>query len=197
MKALFMDKLGHLMRSLLRLTGVNRAVFYGVLSKVWLAAGGAVTVLLISVYLSPELQGFYFTFYSFLAMQVLVELGLTTVIINMSSHEWADLRLDEKGRIRGSGQALSRLKSLMLGMVKWFVAGGIILFLLMVIVGFIFFSSAGATGVQWQMPWLLFCSLACVNLMTLPLLSVLEGCNQVDNVYFFRFIQEILRSSAT
>jgi len=57
--------------------GVDRAIFFTVLTRGWNASAGLVTIFLVSHFLSPVLQGYYYTFYSLIALQVFAELGLT------------------------------------------------------------------------------------------------------------------------
>ncbi|MBT6902530.1 MAG: hypothetical protein HOA32_16150, partial [Nitrospina sp.] len=78
----------------LRWIEVDRAVAFAILVKVWSLFAGPVTLYLISIYLSPEIQGFYYTFLSLIALQSFVELGFYIVITQFASHEWASLELD-------------------------------------------------------------------------------------------------------
>jgi hypothetical protein len=49
------------------LTGIDRAIGFTVLARGWTAAGGVITVLLIAHFLSPQEQGYYYTFASSLS----------------------------------------------------------------------------------------------------------------------------------
>ena len=80
---------------LLRWFDVDRAIAYALLSKVWLLFAGPITLYLISLYLTPEMQGFYYTFLSLVALQVFIELGFYVVITQFASHEWAHLSFGE------------------------------------------------------------------------------------------------------
>jgi hypothetical protein len=66
---------------------VNRAVFYALALRGWQFVGGAVSVLLISLYFTKELQGYYYTFSSLVALQSFFELGLGAVLVAIASHE--------------------------------------------------------------------------------------------------------------
>ena len=78
--------------------GVNRAIVFSVLARVWQVCTGPVTQILLIACLLPAARDYYYAFSSLLGMQVLIELGLHVVIINMASHEWAGLRLEQIGR---------------------------------------------------------------------------------------------------
>lgn len=66
---------------------MDRAVFYGFLTRIWGIAAAPVTALLIAGKFTPQIQGYYYTFTNLLSLQIFVELGLGTVIIQFASHE--------------------------------------------------------------------------------------------------------------
>lgn len=78
----------------LQFVGVNRAIGYGVLTRMWSALAGPLTILLIATRFSKVEQGFYYTFSSILALQVFFELGLLTVLAQFAAHEFAFLSWD-------------------------------------------------------------------------------------------------------
>lgn len=174
---------------LLNWTMVDRAVFFAALAKGWGLCAGPVTVLLIASYFSPVIQGYYYTFANILALQVFVELGLGTVLVQFASHEWSRLYLDANGQIVGDKEALSRLISIARVGTKWYLTGGIIVILGLGIGGYFFFSGSSSQNVSWLWPWLCLCVLAGINICLVPIWSMLEGCNQVSKLFTFRFIQ--------
>jgi len=99
------------MLNFLRFIGVNRAVGYGLLSRVWGLLSGPVTMFIIATKFSKEQQGFLYTISSLLALQVFFELGLTNVIATFASHEFAKLKWEEKGKISGDTVALERFSA--------------------------------------------------------------------------------------
>jgi len=181
----------HKSRKLLRKIEVDRAVFFGILTKVWSIIAGPLTALLIILKFNPELQGYYYTFSSLLALQVFVELGLGTVIIQFASHEWSKLRFDDQGGITGDKHALSRLVSLANITSKWYLVGGLIIAFGLGLGGYIFLR-AQASNISWQLPWFALCFFTGVSVCLIPAWSLLEGCNQVSVVYTYRFIQGIV-----
>lgn len=180
------------LRKLLYAIEVDRAVFFGALTKIWSAIAGLLTAFLIILKFTPECQGYYYTFTSLLALQVFVELGLSTVIIQFASHEWSKLRLDSNGRITGDKDALSRLVSLANSTFKWFITGGVIIAFILGLAGYIFFLWSKANhGVSWVLPWFSLCFVTGISVCLIPVWSLLEGCNQVSTVYTYRFFQGI------
>ncbi len=184
------------LQPLLRKFEITRAVFFAILATIWGLAAGLVSLSLVATLFTPELQGYYYTFRSLLALQTFVGLGLGTVIIQFASHEWSKLSLNETGQIVGDRVALSRLASLAGFALKWYVVGSVIVALGLGIGGYIFFSQSPDTGVNWVMPWFVLCLLTGITLCLAPIWSLLEGCNQVSSVYTFRFFQGLCSSLA-
>src|SRR5687768_1302919 len=85
---------------------VDRAVSYSALATVTRILAGPFTAVLVATRLSPETQGYYFTFFSLLAVQVFVELGLGQVTVQFASHEWSRLGLEADGRVSGAPDAM-------------------------------------------------------------------------------------------
>lgn len=183
-----------ILRSLMYRAQVDSAVIYGVLSRIWGLGAGVINLLFIALYFSPEVQGYYYTFWGLLALQVFVELGLSQVVIQFASHEWSQLGLDEGGRIVGNVRALSRLVSLAKVTFRWYIVAGGIIGIGLGFAGYFFFSKSSLPGIDWVAPWFVLCALTGINLCLLPILSLLEGCNQVSHIYAFRLIQGILMS---
>jgi hypothetical protein len=187
---------GTFIRTMLSRLEVDRAVVYGVLTRVWMVMAGPVTILVVASWFSAEVRGYFYTFSSLLGVQVFVELGLSQVIIPFASHEWSRLRLDGSGRIAGHHDAVSRLISIGHITFLWYLVAGLLLAVGLGAGGYVFFSSSPDQGIRWAGPWLLFCAMAGVKLMSLPLFSILEGCNQVARVYGFRLAEAILRHTS-
>ena len=181
--------------ALSRRAEVDRAVLFGVLTSGWQFAAAPVTLLFIARNLTGETQGFYYAFASLLALQTYVELGLSVVLLNRASHEWARLGLDGCGRVTGDADAFSRLVSLGRFAFVWYSGAGLLFVLGVGLGGHLFFSRA-STGVGWQGPWWSLVTLTGVQLWALPFNALLEGCNQVATVQQFRLSQSILRSGA-
>ena len=186
-----LSQLTTLLRRILRWAEVDRAVMYGVLATVRSMIAGPVTAVLIAFYFSPVLQGYYYTFSSLLALQILVDLGLGYVIIQFASHEWASLDLDGTGRIVGSPKALARLVSLGRVTFRWYAIAGGVLAVGLGLGGSLFFSQNSDRGIAWAAPWFALCVLTGINLCLTPVWSLLEGCNQVSQVNAYRLVQGV------
>lgn len=166
--------------------GVNRAVFYGVLSKISSAFFGATTLVLVGWRFTPELQGYYFTFANVIALQVLAELGLATVIVQFASHFWALLKIGPDGRIEGEPEAMSRFASLGRLAAAWYGVSGVLVAAGVGLSGYLFFKHSSRADVAWQGPWLALAGLTGLKLWLIPYWALVEGSNQVSAVYVYR-----------
>ena len=176
--------------------GLNQATFFSIAGKIWLLGSGVVTTLLIAKFFTPDLQGYYYTFNAVLVFQVFAELGLTTVITSFASHEWSKIKLQQNGQVSGDAEAISRLTSLGRFSFKWYLVAGTVMALVLIVGGFIFFGTRPTQVASWREPWVVLCIVTAINLFLMPVWALLEGCDQVVNIYKFRFVQYFASSLA-
>jgi hypothetical protein len=174
---------------------MDRAVAYAVLGNIASLVFGPVTALLVATRFSPDLQGYYYTFGSLTSVQFLVELGLGQAIIQFAGHEWAALGLDANKRIVGAEDARSRLVSLGRLSFKWYAVAAAIVLAVLGPGGYIFFSRSPTPGISWMWPWFALCLGIALNLILTPMFFLLQGCNQVTQFWFYRFIQQVVNGS--
>jgi len=174
-----------------RVLGLDRAVGFTILARFWSSAAGLVTVALIARFLSPAQQGYYYTFGSLVALQIVFELGFSYVILQLASHERAELSISSDYEIRGAPVAHARLASVIQKSVRWYSVAAVLMAGTLLPAGFYFFSThqhAGQT-VSWQLPWCFAALMAALNFQIDPFLSFLEGCGYVPEVARLRFMQ--------
>ena len=188
-KMLFLTQLSYIIKSLFRRAEIDHAVVFFLSSRALQMLTGLIALLLIARYFTPQVQGYYYTFASVIALQSFVELGLCVVIINVASHEWALLSLDKDGHIAGKPEAFSRLVSLGRFVFKWYSAASVVFVIGVSIAGYIFFSSSNQYDIKWQAPWISLVLVTGLTLLSTPFTSLLEGCNQVAVVNKFRIYQ--------
>ncbi|WP_146512882.1 lipopolysaccharide biosynthesis protein [Rubripirellula amarantea] len=184
-------------RRLLNRMEVDRAVFYAIASRGWQFLAGPITILMIASYFTKEVQGYFYTFGGVVALQMFFELGFPQVIINFASHEWGKLALADDGSIEGDADALSRLSSLFRASMICFAAVTVVLALTILVVGWIMFSrDEHSDAVNWKAPWIALSILSAIGFSLSPTLIVLEGCDQVRNVYKMQFVRAVLGNLA-
>jgi O-antigen/teichoic acid export membrane protein len=179
-----------------RVLGLDRAIGFTILARFWSGAAGILTVGLIARFLSPAEQGYYFTFGSLVALQIIFELGFSYVILQMASHERAHLSISDDLEITGDPIAHARLASVIQKSVRWYSVAAVLLAVALVTAGFQFFSTHQHLGqtVAWRLPWCCVALMATLTFQIDPVLSFLEGCGFVPNIAHLRFSQAIVGS---
>jgi O-antigen/teichoic acid export membrane protein len=179
-----------------RVLGIDRAIGFTVLARFWSSAAGLVTVALIARFLSPAEQGYYYTFGSLVALQIVFELGFSFVILQLASHERAELSISSDYEIIGPPIAHARLASVIQKSVRWYSAVAVLMAAVLLPAGFYFFSThqhAGQT-VSWQFAWCSAALMTALNFQLDPFLSFMEGCGYVSEVARVRLMQSVTGS---
>jgi O-antigen/teichoic acid export membrane protein len=194
-----MNSASHLsaLRALLkRWIGLDRAIAYTVMARFWSVIAGLITLLLITRFLSPSEQGYYYTFYSLVALQIVFELGFSFVILQLAAHERAQLTFLPDGRTDGDAIAQSRLASILQKAVRWYSVAGLVMAAALLPAGLYFFQAHQPAGVvvEWKAPWCLLVIATMLAFQIDPVFSFLEGCGFVAQVAHRRLVQAILGS---
>lgn len=170
--------------------GLDAAISYVLAGKLISVLSYASIILLMPHFLSSEAQGYYFTFNSIVALQIFFELGVATVITQFVSHEMSGLRYDfEEKKIVGNANNKQRYFSIIRFSVKWY---GVIAGLIIIVVGPIgykFFSSEGASDINWLVPWIALTITTAINVFFVSIISIAEGCGLVAKVNKVRVVQ--------
>ncbi len=184
------------LRRLAAALGVDRAVAFTVLARAWSSLAGIGTLVFIARFLSPAEQGFYYTFYSLVALQIVFELGFSVVILQTASHEAAHLDIAPNGRITGPPQPHGRLADVLQKSVRWYTTAAVLMSVTLIPVGLAFFRHAdrgphAAPSVHYILPWLLVVVASSLTFQVDPVFSFLEGCGYVSEVARTRLRQSL------
>ncbi|WP_353614660.1 hypothetical protein [Mangrovibacter phragmitis] len=176
--------------SILHRFGIDRAVMYVLFGKCISILSGLSIILLIPHYLSPELQGYYYTFNSIVALQIIFELGFSVVIIQFVSHEMSALKYEmDKKDIEGELHNKRRILSIVSFSVRWYGAIALAIILCVGPIGYIFFNFENNTNIHWQSAWITLTAATAINVFFISIVSIAEGCGLVVKVNKMRAIQ--------
>ncbi|WP_091816736.1 lipopolysaccharide biosynthesis protein [Prevotella communis] len=177
-----------------RKIGMDGAIAYSSGSRIIAAITGVFSVFFISTFLTGIEQGFYYTFGSILAMKIFFELGLTGIMTQYVAHEASHLTLDSKGCFHGEETYKSRLASLIRFCLKWYGLLALIVFVFLVIVGYVYFNKFGSEheNVEWRIPWILICLGSAIKLFQSPFNSILMGIGKVKEMSMIGFWEAII-----
>ena len=173
--------------------GLDRAILYTLLGRVWTSLSGLVSIYFVTRCLSVDEQGYFYTFNSLVGLQVFFELGLAFVILQTASHERAHLEWAPGGTLTGDGTAKARLASLLRLVAQWYGAIATIFILLVVPVGLYFFATKGHSQapIIWIVPWVWLVLASAGVLAISPFLAFCEGCGMVSEVALVRLFQGV------
>ena len=129
-----------LLKTIARRIGLDGAIAYSSAARVIQAIANLLTVVFIATLLSPEEQGYYYTFASVIGIQVFFELGFTGIITQYVAHEVVHLSLNSSNEYEGEVKHLSRLNYLMHFCVKWYTVITILFCIVVNIIGIVFFT---------------------------------------------------------
>ncbi len=179
-----------MIRKLSEKAGIDKAIALTILSRLIQAAGGIGSIVFIAKYLTPNEQGYYYTFASIIAIQVFFELGLSGIITQYTAHEFAHLNW-KNGKLEGDEYYKSRLSSLLHFCTKWFGLISIFLFFLLAGVGFYFFNKFNEKlNIEWEIPWIVLCISTSLNLFIDPILAYFDGLGEVKDMAQVRLVQK-------
>lgn len=171
--------------------GIDKPIAFTVMARIWAGVAGIVTLVLIARFLTPAEQGYYYTFGSLVALQIVFELGFSFVIQQMASHESAHLTISADEEIQGDLVPRARLASVLQKAVRWYSSAAVLLAGFLIVAGIYFFASHKQPGisVHWRAPWCVTAIAAAITFQLDPVLSFMEGCGYVANVARVRLAQ--------
>jgi O-antigen/teichoic acid export membrane protein len=178
--------------------GIDKAVALSLIKGLWIGFSSFITLYFVAKYLDPISQGYYFTFYSIIALQLFVEMGLTFSLVQFVSHEMAHLSMDSKGNLSGNLLIKRRLQTIIIFAYKWFGLGALLFFVILIPCGAIFFNDKlffqGSSDVL--IPWIILVAVTAINLILTASMSIIEGTGKISEVIIMKFLQSLFSSIA-
>ena len=164
-----------------------------VLQKLVQALTGLVTAWLVTIYLTPDEQGYFFTMGSLLSSYILLDLGLSNLLVQFSARSFTGLSWHKHEIIDpGDGQKRSSFLGLVSWTLRWYSFTGLAAFLLIPIgYAYFYFAKSGA-DVAWQLPWIAVVSSIALSMPAIGLLSILEGAEKIRATYALRIAHYLL-----
>jgi O-antigen/teichoic acid export membrane protein len=158
--------------------------------RAWQAFAGVVTLASVAHFLTPVEQGYFYTMSSIAALYMVLDMGLSTVLVQFAAREFIGLSWSVKGKI--TGDQPSRFLALTRMSFVWYGLAGVI-FLLICPLGTHFIESGqrGDLAVNWHGPWVLLVCSTAAGLFFLPALALTEGSGEVAEAYKIRLCQGI------
>lgn len=158
-----------------------------------LAAGTTPVVSAVVIWkLSPDLQGYYYTFNSLLTLQVFLELGFSLCITQFISHEFALLTIKVDGRIEGPPLAQRRFVGIGKLALRWYLLLGVALTAVLIVVGECFFHGS-PSDIAWRGPWWLLSLSSGIGVCYDALIAIENGMNRVSHTAKLAIWRNLIR----
>jgi hypothetical protein len=162
------------------------------LLRLWTVLAGVTTLLMLSLFMDKVRLGYHYSFASLLGLQIFFELGMNQIVLQISAHEMAHLRMSGNGRLEGEQRRIQRLVSLAQALRKWYRYGAVVFFVVVGAAGIVFFAPhTDLSPKEWLGPWLLIVASTAVTLYLSPWLALLEGAGSVGQVAKLRLYQSV------
>ena len=178
---------------IVNILGIDKAVSWILINKIWSILRGPISIIFIIKYLSPAEQGLWYTFGSLAALTVFAELGFTLIITQFVSHEYVNVRL-KSGFITGKKLYVDKIFSLIRYAIKFYLIVVPVAIIILSIAGFYFFNSEQKYIV---VAWFIFSVISGVNLLVSLFQSIYQGLDKVvdiqKNIFFGSFVMPIFR----
>jgi len=173
--------------------GFDGAIAYSSFARITQAAASFIVLFFIASLLSPEEQGYYYTFGSLAGIQVFFELGFTGIMTQYVAHEVAHLKLLPNNEYEGEEKYISRLAYLMRFCLKWYLVITVLFLVVVIIVGLVFFEKNDTSEgyVDWIWPWILMSFATAVKLFQSPFNAILIGLGKVTEMNKVLFYQQL------
>ena len=152
---------------------------------------GPVSMILIPLFLTKQMQGYWYSFSSLSALSIFADLGFTMIVAQFSAHEYAYLNLSNNRRIEGDDFYIGRISSFFRFVLKWGIAAAIITFPIIFIAGY-YLLKVEVTEFNWVLPWVIFLVASGILFVLNIINAFFEGCDQIAKSQQIAFISILI-----
>jgi len=172
---------------------INRDISLTAINQIWKLASGLLLLVFIPIYLSPEEQGYWYTFISLAALVYFADMGFSTLALQFAAHEYAHLNYLNK-KLTGEDLNLRRLASLWVFTKKYSRRISLIVMPIVCIYGYIVLHKQNSV-VSWLIPWFIYAAASSIIFINGMILSFTEGCDNVASIQRIRLETSIITVS--
>lgn len=172
----------------------DKPVLYSFIGTVWRMAFAPVSLFLVALKLTPELQGFYYLFFSIAGMQVIVEAGFSHTLVQSVSHEMEHVEF-RNHLLHGDERKLINIREAMRTGFLWYTIVALVCLFIIYPIGMaIIGSDHWEARDQWLGPWSCFIVCFALNIFLYPVNFFFEGILHLEKIYKNRLVIQILSS---
>ena len=157
---------------------VNKDSLTSIINGVFSIIRGPLMMILISFYISEEIQGFWYTITSLSALSAFADLGFGTLVSQFSAHEFSKMSFNDKKEFVGKEENLQKIASLFRYVIKWALCVCLIAYPIIMIVGSCVLNTHGSVKI-WIVPWLIYMGTGGFSFVIRIVMAFFEGCGQI------------------
>jgi len=126
-------------------------------------------------------------------LQIFFDMGLSYVIVQFISHEFVKVKWLPCGTLDGNALSIERILQIITVSMKWYSLAAFLLICLLLPTGLFFFQIKETSDINfiWRLPWIFLVVSNALNLLLVPIFSLIEGGGQIASVYSIRFFQGV------
>lgn len=173
---------------------LSKVTFLILAQRGWQSLSGILTLIIMSTYLTPHEQGWYYAFISIAAFYSVFEMGLASAVLQVSAHIFSGLSWGKRGRLTGNAPLV--FESFVKESVKAYLKLAVVFSLVVLPFGAYVFSTKATIGsaTLWLFPWIFVVIGTALSMLTLPFLAIVEGSGEIKEVYLVRIVYGICGS---
>lgn len=172
---------------------LTKETTYILAQRVWQSIAGLISATLIAHHLSPDHQGWYYTFIGLISLYSIFEMGLSTTLLQVAAHIFS-----ERAECRSVSHETHELQPLASKAFKVYQVLAVAFIIVVFPIGWYVFSANEnkLLGEAWRLPWILIIIATALNMLMMPFLAIAEGLGEISEVYLVRLFQGIFGSIA-
>jgi glycosyltransferase involved in cell wall biosynthesis len=165
-----------------------------VTQRAWQAGAGAITLLLLTANAPLDAQGWYYALLSLAATYVIFDHGLSGILTLKAASKFHKKNIRQSDLL--NPREINQFHSLCYVASRKYRKLSMFFLFLIGPIGFYFFSLSESDLQNWPAVWLTLIVATSINLLFLPVASIIEGCGGINEVYKVRLLQGVLGSVA-
>jgi hypothetical protein len=139
-----------------------------------------ITIFFLIRFFSPETQGIHYTFLSIISIQMLLELGFNSVLVQFLSHESAKTSLSEFKTLEGDKEALERTASILRLGFRWNLCMTIVCGTIAIPCGYFFVAQKVSPSISILPPLTLLIAGTCLAMINGFFRATLDGHHRIS-----------------
>ncbi|WP_144957003.1 hypothetical protein [Pseudomonas oryzihabitans] len=153
-------------------------LFFSLANQIWRVASTPLTLIVLPLFLEPELQGYWYTFLGIASLIALADLGASNVATHMVAHESVWISISDKKEPIGPEIRINALGSIFQSVHRRIAKRAAVILPGVFIIGSYIFSTH-SKDLTWFTPWIIICASFAISILNNFLLCIIEGCGKI------------------